>query len=48
MSDMLVGFVLYELGRFAELVVWGNPFVLELICSCSYVHSTEEWRALLA
>lgn len=43
------GFVLYELGRFAELVVWGHPYVLELVCVCAQaiLHATAEWNALL-
>lgn len=46
-------YVLYELGRFAEMIVWGNPFVLELVLieSCKggkVLHSTREWRDLVA
>lgn len=46
-------YVLYELGRFAEMIVWGNPFVLELVliekCKGGHVlHATPEWRALTA
>jgi hypothetical protein len=44
-------YVLYELGRFAELLVWGNPFVLELLFVChrgpSVLHSTPEWLQLV-
>lgn len=41
------GFVLHELGRFTELIVWGNPFVLEMLYACVWVHETPEWKQLL-
>jgi hypothetical protein len=45
-------YVLYELGRFAEMIVWGNPFVLELVLieSCKggeMMHATHEWCELV-
>jgi hypothetical protein len=47
------GYVLYELGRFAEMLVWGNPFVVELLflarCRGGQVaHKTPHWEALVA
>ncbi len=47
------GYVLYELGRFAEMLVWGNPFVLEMLflpqCRGGEVlHGTREWTQLVA
>ncbi len=45
-------YVLYELGRFAEMIVWGNPFVLEMLLiehvkGGALLHATNEWRDLV-
>jgi hypothetical protein len=44
------GYVLYEAGRFCELLVWGNPFVLEIAVLGSVggeiLHTAPLWKTI--